>query len=74
MDKTDQLSDIPRLVWTYDEAARALGISKCTLERMVARGEMPHVRIPRRGKPFVRFRVEAIAAWLQEKESRHVRR
>lgn len=67
---TTGLFEIPRMALTYDEAARALGISVPTLERMVARREIPVVRIPRRGKPFVRFRPEAIAAWLLELEQR----
>jgi len=69
-ESTKPLFDIPRMAFTYDEAAHALSISRATLERMVARREIPHVKIARSGKPLVRFRPEAIAAWLQSQEQR----
>lgn len=37
-----------RLVWTVEEAARLLGISRAHAYELVARDELPHVRLGRR--------------------------
>ena len=37
-----------RLVWTVEEAAGMLGISRAHAYELVARGELPHVRLGRR--------------------------
>ena len=37
-----------RLVWTVGEAARLLGISRAHAYELVARGELPHLRLGRR--------------------------
>jgi excisionase family DNA binding protein len=37
-----------RLVWTVEEAGRLLGISRAHAYELVARGELPHVRLGRR--------------------------
>ena len=37
-----------RLVWTVEEAARLLGISRAHAYDLVARGELPHLRLGRR--------------------------
>lgn len=37
-----------RLVWTVEEAARLLGISRAHAYELVARGELPHLRLGRR--------------------------
>ena len=40
--------DEERLVWTVEEAARLLGISRAHAYELVARGELPHLRLGRR--------------------------
>ncbi len=40
--------DEGRLVWTVEEAARLLGISRAHAYELVARGELPHLRFGRR--------------------------
>ena len=40
--------DAERLVWTVEEAGRLLGISRAHAYELVARGEIPHVRLGRR--------------------------
>lgn len=40
--------DEQRLVWTVEEAARLLGISRAHGYELVARDELPHVRLGRR--------------------------
>ena len=40
--------DGERLVWTVEEAARLLGISRAHAYDLVARGELPHLRLGRR--------------------------
>jgi excisionase family DNA binding protein len=40
--------DEQRLVWTVEEAARLLGISRAHAYELVARGELPHLRLGRR--------------------------
>ena len=37
-----------RLVWTVEEAGRMLGISRAHAYELVARGELPHLRLGRR--------------------------
>ena len=37
-----------RLVWTVEEAARLLGISRAHAYELVARDELPHLRLGRR--------------------------
>jgi excisionase family DNA binding protein len=37
-----------RLVWTVEEAGRLLGISRAHAYELVARGELPHLRLGRR--------------------------
>jgi excisionase family DNA binding protein len=40
--------DEARLVWTVEEAGRLLGISRAHAYELVARGELPHLRLGRR--------------------------
>jgi excisionase family DNA binding protein len=37
-----------RLVWSVEEAGRLLGISRAHAYELVARGEIPHLRLGRR--------------------------
>ncbi|MBM3675678.1 MAG: helix-turn-helix domain-containing protein [Actinobacteria bacterium] len=37
-----------RLVWTVEEAGRLLGVSRAHAYKLVARDELPHVRLGRR--------------------------
>ena len=41
-------SDSKSLVWTVEEAGRLLGISRAHAYELVARGELPHLRLGRR--------------------------
>ena len=41
-------NDEDRLVWTVEEAGRRLGISRAHAYELVARGELPHLRLGRR--------------------------
>ncbi len=41
-------TDEVRLVWTVEEAARLLGISRAHAYELVACGDLPHVRLGRR--------------------------
>ena len=41
-------ADEARLVWTVEEAGRMLGISRAHAYELVARGELPHLRLGRR--------------------------
>jgi excisionase family DNA binding protein len=41
-------ADEERLVWTVEEAGRMLGISRAHAYELVARGELPHLRLGRR--------------------------
>ncbi len=50
------------------EAARALGISCATLDRLVARGELPSVKVSEGRSGRRLFRPEALARWAAEKE------
>lgn len=41
-------SEEGRLVWTVEEAGRLLGISRAHAYELVARGDLPHIRLGRR--------------------------
>jgi excisionase family DNA binding protein len=46
MDESVSVGD--RLVWSVEEAGRLLGISRAHAYELVARGELPHLRLGRR--------------------------
>ena len=48
MDGADRIESGERLVWTVPEAGRMLGISCAHAYELVARGELPHLRLGRR--------------------------
>lgn len=58
---------LPTAVLDPREAAAYLAVSEMTLRRMVARGELPHVRL---GEVGLRFRLVDLDAWLASKVSR----
>ena len=43
-----QSSNQERLVWSVEEAGRRLGISRAHAYELVARGDLPHLRLGRR--------------------------
>jgi excisionase family DNA binding protein len=47
-DMDDGMTASERLVWSVEEAGRLLGISRAYAYELVARGELPHVRLGRR--------------------------
>lgn len=53
-----------QLVLTEKEAARALGLSTRTLERLRKKGELRYFNVGNR----VRYRLEALQAWARSKE------
>jgi excisionase family DNA binding protein len=46
--REDQRGHGDRLVWSVEEAGRMLGISRAHAYELVARGELPHLRLGRR--------------------------
>lgn len=46
--ESEQTAATGRRVWTVSEAARVLGISRAHAYELVARGELPHLRLGRR--------------------------
>lgn len=46
MDETANADE--RLVWSVEEAGRLLGISRAHAYELVARGDLPHLRLGRR--------------------------
>ncbi len=48
MDGADATTGSDRLVWTVEETGRLLGISRAHAYELVARGELPHLRLGRR--------------------------
>lgn len=47
----------------YDGAARALGVSVSTLERLVRADKIPHLRI----ESLVRFCPDALSQWVADR-------
>ena len=54
------------LVWTVDQAAELLGISRAHAYELIARGELDHLRLGRRIVVPKRVIVELIGASSQE--------
>ena len=48
MDGSEATKGQDRLVWTVEETGRLLGISRAHAYELVARGELPHLRLGRR--------------------------
>ena len=48
MDAIERPGFEDRLVWTVEETAALLGISRAHAYELVARGELPHLRLGRR--------------------------
>ena len=48
MDESEATKGQDRLVWTVEETGRLLGISRAHAYELVARGELPHLRLGRR--------------------------
>ena len=65
----DQMAQTPstrsRLL-VAEDVAELLGVSPAFVYALVRRGELPAVRV---GDRYVRFRSEAIQAWVAERES-----
>jgi excisionase family DNA binding protein len=59
-DDNVQACGLPRLL-TYDDVSKQTGLTKGTLYSLVARGELPHLRL---GPRFVRFTSVQIEEWL----------
>ena len=59
-----QVGNVPKLLVSAREAARMLGISVRTLYNMLAREELPSVRV--NGRRL--FRPESLAAWVAQRE------
>ena len=59
-----QVGDVPRLLVDARQAARMLGVSVRTLYDLLARGELPSVRVNGRRM----FRPESLAAWVAQRE------
>jgi len=58
--------EAPRLLLTARQAAEALAISPRTLWELTARGELPALRIPGRGRArAIRYAVEDLQRWIQ---------
>jgi excisionase family DNA binding protein len=46
--EAQERSGTSRLVWSVEEAGRLLGISRAHAYELVARGDLPHLRLGRR--------------------------
>ena len=55
-----------RSLWTVQECAEFLGLSKCGVYRLVEAGEVPFVRL---GARTLRFVPSRIRAWVADRES-----
>jgi excisionase family DNA binding protein len=58
----EALSDNQLIAWDYREAARQTCFSVSTLQKLVSREEVPHVKIGH----LVRFIPEDLKAWIKE--------
>jgi excisionase family DNA binding protein len=67
MEAQDQVRDVsvPRM-WDRSECASQIGVSVRTLDRMVADGKIPVLRM----RSKVLFRPESILKWMDESENK----
>jgi putative molybdopterin biosynthesis protein len=54
----------PEPLWTLDDMANFLRISKVTLYRMVKKGDVPHVRVGKK----IYFIKAGVQRWLEAKQ------
>jgi excisionase family DNA binding protein len=68
---TPRSPNVPRLLLKSREAADALGIGERTLWELTARGEIPVIRIPGRGKRArsLRYDVDDLRAWIDRQKA-----
>jgi len=68
---TPRNPNVPRLLLKSREAADALGIGERTLWELTARGEIPVIRIPGRGKKArsLRYDVDDLRAWIDRQKA-----
>ena len=68
---TPQAPNVPRLLLKSREAADALGIGERTLWELTARGEIPVIRIPGRGKEArsLRYDVDDLRDWIDRQKA-----
>jgi excisionase family DNA binding protein len=57
----------PTAVLCARETAAYLAVSESTVQRMVRRGDLPHIRM---GEVGLRFRLEDLDAWLADRATR----
>jgi excisionase family DNA binding protein len=62
----DAVTDDLKLLVTTREAAKLLSVCERTVSRLIARGELPAVRIGPRG---IRVSVESLRKWIKKKET-----
>ena len=68
------MTDIPSTSWliTVDEAAKLLRISRSKLYQMIARGEVPHVRLGggagEQDRGAIRINPISLREWLEQLE------
>jgi excisionase family DNA binding protein len=63
---TRPVAEAPRILLRPKEAATALAISSRMLWELTARGELPAIRLPGRGKArALRYAVEDLQRWIQ---------
>ena len=67
---TPRANNVPRMLLKTREAAEALGMSERTLWELTARGEIPILRIPGRGKEArsIRYDVADLRAWIDRQK------
>lgn len=52
-------------LWTVSDVAKFLGCAEITIRKYVAAGTIPYAKV---GPRHVRFRPQAIAAWVEAQE------
>ena len=57
--------DLTKRLLSIEELAELLGVPKSWLYRRTCLDEIPHLKLGR----YVRFDLEAVQAWLEEKEA-----
>lgn len=56
----------PRRLLEADDVAELLGVPRTFVYALARRGDLPVVRV---GERYVRFRAEALEAWIAEQET-----
>ncbi|EOX4463474.1 helix-turn-helix transcriptional regulator [Vibrio alginolyticus] len=65
--------EITKLLYTLDEAAEALSLSRATLNRLREEGKFPQGKYPTGKKKILRWKIQDLIAWIDDLPSEELK-